>query len=391
MKRRRKFFVWLLISVFFCSLLLLSIPSLVLAQTGAIVDGCKMIDDPKNIDKPIKINFSLPGITNDNQEVKNLPCFIIGIYVYLAGAAGILATVMVMYGGVKSVVSFGNPQKVSDAKDVIFAALSGLVLTLGSYVLLNFINPNITALKMPDIESIAELPDYFCDPEKAIPKEEVDGKGLYQCGAIGELNGVECVFNLCLASPGTNKGEIIAEQVCVRGTEETPNAQVYSCMPAQTSCDRINDSNVDLEDNKSCTPYSIKGFGLCLWHDEPWYQVFKTDKCMWHEIIRCLDSTWTQVDCSECDGSGKECPEVVEPGGNAQNAGDWVETECRVNAITPVYYGVKDDPALDTFPAICCKKVEAGGTNIPGTNNPGTIGDLRCEGKPLDNPLYWVP
>jgi hypothetical protein len=179
MKQRRQIIICFLTVVILTSMFFLVLPRQALAQT--IYPGCKIEESKDSKALPIIINFSLPGITTEKKiknkegdvirteyQVKNLPCFIIGLYTYFAGVAGILATVMVMYGGIKYVVSFGSPQKISDAKDTIFAALSGLVLMLGAYVLLNFINPNLTELKMPDVTGIEKVPDYevigLCGP-----------------------------------------------------------------------------------------------------------------------------------------------------------------------------------------------------------------------------------
>ncbi len=110
----------------------------------------------------IKLNYSIPGVTEmvtDKDGVKrpyvqNMACFIADIYRYLAGVAGILAVVMMIYGGVKYTVSFGNPSKLQDARETISSAMIGLALVLGSYVILNFINPGLTSLKVPGLTPI---------------------------------------------------------------------------------------------------------------------------------------------------------------------------------------------------------------------------------------------
>ncbi|XOU94432.1 MAG: hypothetical protein ACNFW9_06415, partial [Candidatus Kerfeldbacteria bacterium] len=100
-------------------------PHFAIAQENTVfAEGCGDIPPESSTYKPITINFSLPGITqpyidtnnnapanNKKYQVKNLQCFIVGIYVYFSGVAGILATVMIMYGGVKYVISMGNPSR----------------------------------------------------------------------------------------------------------------------------------------------------------------------------------------------------------------------------------------------------------------------------------------
>jgi len=84
--------------------------------------------------------------------------YISAIYVFFVGVAGILATVMMMWGGVRYVVSFGNPQKIAAAKDTIVSALLGLAIALGSYVILLMINPNLVQFKGLAVGKFAPIP-----------------------------------------------------------------------------------------------------------------------------------------------------------------------------------------------------------------------------------------
>ncbi|MFH1207165.1 MAG: pilin [Patescibacteria group bacterium] len=119
----------------------------------------------KCVSTAIRLNYHIPGVTEmlagdetgkKYPYVQNMSCFIADMYRYLAGIAGILAVVMMIYGGIKYTVSFGNPSKLQDARDTISSAMIGLALVLGSYVILNFINPKITSLKVPGLQPIAK-------------------------------------------------------------------------------------------------------------------------------------------------------------------------------------------------------------------------------------------
>jgi len=101
--------------------------------------------------KPLffKLNFSIPGSDkfNAGKEIEitgaTLGEYIAALYVFLVGVGGILATIMMMWGGLRYVASGGSPQRISGAKDQITAALSGLIILLASYLLLLTINPNL--------------------------------------------------------------------------------------------------------------------------------------------------------------------------------------------------------------------------------------------------------
>lgn len=78
--------------------------------------------------------------------------YIANIYRYAIGAVGILATVVLMFGGFRWITAGGNAEAIGDAKGWIGAALAGLVLALTSYVILFTINPAI--LNAPNLSNV---------------------------------------------------------------------------------------------------------------------------------------------------------------------------------------------------------------------------------------------
>ena len=73
--------------------------------------------------------------------------YIKAIYNYAIGIVGILAAVVLMFGGVIWLTAGGSQEKVKEAKAWIGASLSGLVLILCSYMILNTINPDLVSFK----------------------------------------------------------------------------------------------------------------------------------------------------------------------------------------------------------------------------------------------------
>ena len=69
-------------------------------------------------------------------------------YGLIIGTVGILASIMIMYGGFKWLTSRGG-QAVSEAKDIIFSALIGLTLAFLSYTILYLVNPNLLKIGLP--------------------------------------------------------------------------------------------------------------------------------------------------------------------------------------------------------------------------------------------------
>ncbi|MEK7516486.1 MAG: hypothetical protein AAB562_02720, partial [Patescibacteria group bacterium] len=71
--------------------------------------------------------------------VQDLGQYLSILYNYLIGIAGVLATVMIMVGGVRWLLAAGDPGKIGAAKETIGSAVIGLALALGSFLLLNTI------------------------------------------------------------------------------------------------------------------------------------------------------------------------------------------------------------------------------------------------------------
>lgn len=68
------------------------------------------------------------------------------LYRYIIGIAAILAAVMILVGGFIWLSSAGNPSRITQAKEFIFGALTGLLLALFSYLILYTLNPNLVNL-----------------------------------------------------------------------------------------------------------------------------------------------------------------------------------------------------------------------------------------------------
>ena len=80
--------------------------------------------------------------------------YIAAVYGWAMGIVGILATVMIVWGGVIYLTAGGTPERISTAKDYITSALAGLLLAFGSYLLLYTINPDLVKFGAMKIEVI---------------------------------------------------------------------------------------------------------------------------------------------------------------------------------------------------------------------------------------------
>lgn len=100
----------------------------------------------------------LPGVFEGGQDADDtlLSKYIRAIYIYFIWVVGIIATVMVIYGGIRWVGAAGNPGQIKEARDIIDNAVIGMIIGLTSVVLLNIINPKLTQLAIPKLSKVQE-------------------------------------------------------------------------------------------------------------------------------------------------------------------------------------------------------------------------------------------
>ncbi len=106
----------------------------------------------RNAEEPIRFtpevvipNFGGNGeITVTGQTIAQ---YIRAVFIYFIWGVGILATVMIVYGGVRWVAAAGNAARINDARETVNNAIIGLIIALTSVLLLNIINPDLTRFK----------------------------------------------------------------------------------------------------------------------------------------------------------------------------------------------------------------------------------------------------
>ncbi len=112
-------------------------------------------------------NVSLPGSSLFNAGVPiqitgaTLGEYIAALYAFIVGAVGILATVMVFYGGLKWLTAAGNRGQVQDAKETISSALIGVVLAFSAYLLLLTISPKLVRFSSLQLQPIQGIQQTF--------------------------------------------------------------------------------------------------------------------------------------------------------------------------------------------------------------------------------------
>jgi hypothetical protein len=100
----------------------------------------------------LEINWPTSPFGTDLTVDSKLPDMVKYFYEWGIAIGGIAVFIALLFGGFLYLTSAGDPARLREAKDRIFSALTGLALLLGSWVILNTINPELTVLRPPSFE-----------------------------------------------------------------------------------------------------------------------------------------------------------------------------------------------------------------------------------------------
>jgi amino acid transporter len=92
---------------------------------------------------------TLGGLTNPD-----LPSYLGAVYKFGVILAAVLAVLMIVFGGIRYMTAGGNTGSIGDAKDMIWQAILGLLLVLGSWLILYVVNPNLLSLQLQSVQTV---------------------------------------------------------------------------------------------------------------------------------------------------------------------------------------------------------------------------------------------
>ncbi len=132
--------------------------------------------------EPITMNVPIPGlqfsagkVVGDFVEIPILAQYIVAVYKFLLGISAVAAAIMIMYGGFKYILA-STGAGVKEGQTAIRDALIGLVLLIGTYTILQTVNPEALALNALKIRIIRP-------PEEAYFAANGTGDPFYSAGA----------------------------------------------------------------------------------------------------------------------------------------------------------------------------------------------------------------
>ena len=223
-------------------------------------------------DTPYSLNVAIGNTTS----VGNLPTYINAVYAWLLPAASLVAVVMMMIGGLQYIMARGKSKYIDAAKTRITNAITGLVLLLSAFVLLNLVDPRFTrfqSLQVPLLKQVVLLdPTSSCDRLADYgytigPATASTADSTAACGAKGKIESASGLKDNALGS--WKVGDTCDYFKCsTAGTTCVENADLNlnycaSCAgnpsPSATTCAALDKHTTPDGDNYSYCAYSATG------------------------------------------------------------------------------------------------------------------------------------
>ncbi len=98
----------------------------------------------------VPLSGTIPGLTDVRSDVENrerFASYLSNIYIWGVSIAVVLSIIMIILGGIQYMTTDSVSNK-SDGKNKIKGAVVGLILALGSWLILNTINPQLVNLRV---------------------------------------------------------------------------------------------------------------------------------------------------------------------------------------------------------------------------------------------------
>lgn len=213
-------------------------PSPVLAQSKS------QLTEPLNFEPQVSIPNSEFGADEEvavgkvNPDTGKMESDLLGRYMlaiinYALAAVAILATVVLMGGGLLWLTSRGDSGQVSKAKGLIGGSLTGMILLLCSWIILNTINPELT--KFQSINTQVVDPTNYqvmtcCHPTQGKTRTRVQNKDGKKIAIEGPKKGEEVKCN-------TGEKECAQSEMCMQDiTGAVSKNYEFHCFPDKVCC-----------------------------------------------------------------------------------------------------------------------------------------------------------
>jgi len=131
--------------------------------TSRIIGSAKFVwaTTTVNPNRGLEVEYPYVGGFKPSEH-STMPQLIAYWYKLIIWIAGIMAVLITIGGGITYISSTGNPYMMNRARSIIFSGLTGLVIIMGSYLILHIINPQLGA---PSSQSLPSLGIWLENPD----------------------------------------------------------------------------------------------------------------------------------------------------------------------------------------------------------------------------------
>jgi hypothetical protein len=205
----------------------------------------------------------------------------------------------------------GSPELIRSANETIIGAITGVVIALLSYSLLNLVNPKLvenTGISIPMVKS-EQYSNKCPDKNPYNPNES------YQCGEMAVIDGHACIGQTCPEST-PKKG-------CYKINDNKDTRQAYRCLTPQEACEVITRDTAEsvhglkrsditysyaASFNTLCNRYSAEGVSKCValidrTNTTPGTRAPFGTHCTWLTSEQISNRCSTAANCDSFDGN----------------------------------------------------------------------------------------
>ena len=145
-----------------------------------------------------KLMVPLPTPSGTATSTSGIVNYLMILYSFLFGIAGVMAMGSIVYSGFQWITSGSNHSNISQAKARISNSILGLIILLSSWVILQTINPNFTKLKEPYVQFMT-WDEEFKDDGSATAggSTPVWCSSVFNCPNYNSGHKAECDLNPC--------------------------------------------------------------------------------------------------------------------------------------------------------------------------------------------------
>ncbi|MGB0757675.1 MAG: pilin [Patescibacteria group bacterium] len=277
----------------------------------------------------VPLNVPIPTLQGGQiDSVASIDVYINVIFLWLLRLGGVVAALVIVWGGYTYLTSAGNQARTSQAKEILTGGIVGLALLFGSVAILSFINTRLVnnAPITVDVVQPQQVNLGFCEnsPEPADKSE---------CGSPVKdtADNSNCISDWCL-----NNKTCVPATISGPGIGLSGSTNGYGC---------VDTSSLDLEDicEDDALPHQCSYIAQIAVSEDPGNTCVASEgSCVYGEILDC-NSDETRLDCSQC-------------GFDSSNIETYLDHAVSSGILTPLELTLGDTPNIATV--VCANSSE---------------------------------